>query len=236
MQNPEERVDVTRVAAAVYVLQAPAGTSRRRQPAAPPPPPKRLRVTLSWREPTTWTGILLVVLAVVVAAQHPIARAIGTAGGTAPRVVAAAPPPAAQRPVAARPPLSPRPSVPVARHAPLDPFRALVAADGSLREPQTITMPGSGRWKAGPTPKQIAAKRASRRAAATRGPGGGSCPAVHVVRAGESLWSIAQTHVKATGHASWQQIYQLNRSVIGANPDQLTVGTHLCLPTSGRSP
>jgi nucleoid-associated protein YgaU len=63
----------------------------------------------------------------------------------------------------------------------------------------------------------------------------GSCPDVHVVRAGESLWSIAQQHVNQTGHGNtnsyWHRIYHANSQLIGANPSQISVGLHLCLPS-----
>jgi LysM repeat protein len=59
--------------------------------------------------------------------------------------------------------------------------------------------------------------------------------AVHVVRAGDTLWDIAATHLGggADGDriaAHWHRIYRLNRAVIGTDPDLIHPGQQLRLP------
>lgn len=49
----------------------------------------------------------------------------------------------------------------------------------------------------------------------------------HVVRAGESLYSIAREHRVRGG---WQALYEANRALIGPNTQALVVGTRLILP------
>lgn len=49
----------------------------------------------------------------------------------------------------------------------------------------------------------------------------------HVVRAGESLYSIAREHRVRGG---WQALYEANRALIGPNTRALVVGTRLILP------
>jgi len=51
--------------------------------------------------------------------------------------------------------------------------------------------------------------------------------AVHVVKAGESLSSIAAKHHVAGG---WRRLYRMNRTLIGKNPDLIRVGMHLHIP------
>lgn len=51
--------------------------------------------------------------------------------------------------------------------------------------------------------------------------------AVHVVKAGETLSSIARRYKVRGG---WQALYQANRRVVGSQPDRLGVGTRLVIP------
>lgn len=56
-----------------------------------------------------------------------------------------------------------------------------------------------------------------------------------VVRAGDSLWSIAAARLPADATdaeiaAAWHRLYHLNRAAIGDDPDLLTPGQHLVLP------
>lgn len=56
-----------------------------------------------------------------------------------------------------------------------------------------------------------------------------------VVRAGESLWSIAATTLPAGADADevdrrWREIYAANRAAVGADPDLIRPGLHLRLP------
>ncbi|WP_246114030.1 transglycosylase family protein [Streptomyces montanus] len=58
----------------------------------------------------------------------------------------------------------------------------------------------------------------------------------HVVRVGHTLSSIARRYKIKGG---WQELYRLNRKVIGPNPNRLFPGTMLSLPkgaASGRAP
>lgn len=69
----------------------------------------------------------------------------------------------------------------------------------------------------------------------TRSPGTAPSPATqgdHVVRAGDSLWSIARAH-PAPGtdvESRWREIWRLNRDVVGADPDLIHPGQALRLP------
>jgi nucleoid-associated protein YgaU len=56
---------------------------------------------------------------------------------------------------------------------------------------------------------------------------------VHVVKAGETLSSLAREyHVKG----GWKALYKANRQMVGDRPDRLNVGTMLVVPkSSGRS-
>jgi nucleoid-associated protein YgaU len=63
---------------------------------------------------------------------------------------------------------------------------------------------------------------------------------VVVVKAGDSLWVIAEEHLpagasKALVDATWHRWYQANRGVIGGNPDLILPGQHLHAPESKAS-
>lgn len=62
----------------------------------------------------------------------------------------------------------------------------------------------------------------------------------HRVRAGESLWSIAERLLPGTApsrlDAMWRRIYRLNHREIGADPDLIIPGTILQLPTESTQP
>lgn len=62
-----------------------------------------------------------------------------------------------------------------------------------------------------------------------------------VVRPGDSLWSIAESHLPATAGntqvaTAWHAIYALNRDVIGPDPDRVEPGQLLDLPAHLGSP
>lgn len=50
----------------------------------------------------------------------------------------------------------------------------------------------------------------------------------HVVRKGDTLYTIARLQLKAA--ARWKEIYELNKAVIGDDPNQLPLGASLVLP------
>ncbi|WP_216652126.1 LysM domain-containing protein [Nocardioides sp. zg-1308] len=56
-------------------------------------------------------------------------------------------------------------------------------------------------------------------------------PAVHVVRSGDSLWSIARAHPDGGSvEARWRAIWRANRGVVGDDPDLILPGQVLRLP------
>lgn len=62
---------------------------------------------------------------------------------------------------------------------------------------------------------------------AHRAPEREASSAIHVVKRGESLWTIARRHY---GRASqWPRLYRLNRDLIGANPSVIRPGIRLRL-------
>ena len=76
--------------------------------------------------------------------------------------------------------------------------------------------------------------RVAARTAASPGPSG-PVEAVHRVRQGECLWSIAAAALPgeagpAEVGAAWRLIYRHNRGVVGPDPNLLSTGTRLRLP------
>lgn len=56
----------------------------------------------------------------------------------------------------------------------------------------------------------------------------------YIVQRGDCLWNIAKA---CTGNGNdWRQLYELNKSVIGSNPNLIKPGQVLTLPTGWRSP
>jgi hypothetical protein len=213
------------------------GTPGRRR--ATPPPSRRPFVQTV--EPLPWIVVLVAVLVVILGAHDRIARVIGTAAPATQTPVAVAAPAAnviSYQPAAAISAGSALPAitVPLPNRAPRDPFRALVSPTGtrvlavSLRagksgtahahHPQSAPTSPVAPVQTGPSSSQ---------------PKQAGCAASHVVRPGESLWSIAAKHVKQPGQGvvdrAWQRIYAANRAAVGDNPSLLRIGVHLCLPT-----
>jgi hypothetical protein len=190
---------------------------------------KRVVSTASPRlgQANTWSIGLVAVLALLLVFQGPIAQILGTAAHNA-RIAASG---TSAKHVATRggsATTSTHPIQEAPKHAPVDPFRPLVASDGSLVAPQTIHVgkngkPGTVTTHSGPS------KSGHGGTTTTSG-----CSAFHVVTSGESLWSIAQGLVGTSGRsvdATWVALLNANRTTIGANPDLLAVGEKLCLPT-----
>jgi hypothetical protein len=65
---------------------------------------------------------------------------------------------------------------------------------------------------------------------------GGITGAWHVVEVGDTLWDIAAARLVPSERSAaninryWRQVYRANRSVVGADPDQLHPGTRLQVP------
>jgi nucleoid-associated protein YgaU len=201
-----------------------------------------------------WTFVLVLVLLAILGAHNRIARDLGTAAGPAQGTVTALST-ATSPPVsitAANPATGTQGAAPLPDRAPRDPFQALVAANGN--RVAAVALPIGKAARAAATARSRAsthsatsgaAKGAAGSAshhsssAASQGTSGARVAArggsVHVVRAGESLWSIAQQHVNETGHGSvvkyWHRIYAANAHAIGANPSLLSIGLHLHLPS-----
>ena len=102
---------------------------------------------------------------------------------------------------------------------------------------------GQARWLAD-TADTVEARPTPRRSAASLPPwlgGGPSKPAPghgaevsdYTVKAGDTLWDIAGTHLPpsqrsaATIQRYWPQVYRANRQVVGADPDLIHPGTNL---------
>jgi nucleoid-associated protein YgaU len=183
---------------------------------------------LPWREPGVWAVVLVAILAIVVAARHPLATAIGTQSAPITDTVAAAPiEAAAPQTTAAAPQASARPQV--STHAPVNPFGALVSASGELQQRPTITGHGRAVDQSGTGASHRATPTGSGSSTGSGAASSTGCAASYTVRAGDSLWSIANRFVKQTGQASWEQLYAVNRSAVGSDPSNVAVGTKLCL-------
>jgi nucleoid-associated protein YgaU len=53
-------------------------------------------------------------------------------------------------------------------------------------------------------------------------------PSHHVVESGDNLWNIAKEHLGSG--ARWTEVYELNKNLVGTNPDLIFKGTDLKLP------
>ena len=101
----------------------------------------------------------------------------------------------------------------------LDPNRLKIGQSITLPPKASASTPSGGRGVAAPAPASSGSAR----------PRGG---ASYQVRTGDSLSRISQ---EAYGSANyWNVIYQANRSVIGANPADLSVGMTLVIPKAPR--
>jgi nucleoid-associated protein YgaU len=172
------------------------------------------------RSPTALSAVVVAGLAVVVVAQHPIARALGTEVAVPrPNAVASDPPAAAPPAGSSAVAAAPAPVV-VPTHAPRDPFRALVAA--------------------APAPTVVAVAAPRDPVAAPPAPAAATAPVTvatadhYVVQAGDSLWSIAHellgpAATPAAIEALVTQIYRHNSGVIGADASLVYVGQTLDL-------
>ena len=107
----------------------------------------------------------------------------------------------------------------VAANPGLDPNRLKIGQSITLPPKASASTPSGGRGVAAPAPASSGSAR----------PRGG---ASYQVRTGDSLSRISQ---EAYGSANyWNVIYQANRSVIGANPADLSVGMTLVIPKAPR--
>jgi nucleoid-associated protein YgaU len=206
------QADLEQVSSAVY-----AHPWARTQTAARRPNASR-RVVGTLHEPNAWTVGVILATGLVLIARHPIARAFGTEAAVHPVVAVEAP--LHPHPLVKAPSLS-LPLVAVATHAPRDPFRALVTTGGNVLAPAVAAV-------AQTTPATAVSVPAPPAAACT----GRS----HRVIAGDTLWTLAARAVRSsdTGRVTiaWHRLYDANRTVVGADPSVLQVGSALCVPQS----
>lgn len=110
------------------------------------------------------------------------------------------------------------------------------AATTTLAAAPAIASPASVPTAGRPAPPAPAVARG----AVIAVPGPTAAPAVHVVRRGECLWTIAAAHLgpdatDAEIARAWPRWYRANRTVIGPDPGLLLVGTRLRVPTLPRT-
>jgi nucleoid-associated protein YgaU len=179
---------------------------------------------------------LLLATGLVIIARHPLAHLIGTeVDTTAPAVTVQAPAAVVGSSALTPPAASLSAGVAVPTHAPVDPFRPLVALSGAVLNPAplataepttTMTRPATP-----PTTTPTAATPATRTPATIACTG-----AVHRVVPGDSLWTLAARATKSTDSArvtlAWHQLYAANRATLGSNPSLLEVGEQICIPTT----
>jgi Tfp pilus assembly protein FimV len=128
-----------------------------------------------------------------------------------------------------------------------DPFQPLVGQQGSLQSPVAIgpvphqhvssRKPASGTHSGTVSnPGNASGGSTATGSGHTAAGGGGNCFAHHVVRSGDSLWSIADEDLVSHGYksvaAAVHAVYGANRATIGSDPSYLTPGERLCLPSS----
>jgi hypothetical protein len=119
---------------------------------------------------------------------------------------------------------------------------------GAVHRTQTASRTLSGAFdraasRSGPPvtdTQPVEARPSPRRSAAPLPPwlgGGPSRPApAHTVAAGDTLWGIAAARLAPTQrslasvHRYWQEIYRVNRPVVGADPDLIRPGMRLVMP------
>jgi hypothetical protein len=198
-------------------------------------------------QPGVLTGIMVMLLFVVVVWQHPLAKALGTEKTIPPLT------PTSLTPVAsAAPPNSAAAAASKAGHKlpkthPRDPFNASMASSGGTAAvgtsptttqavqsttSGTTTGPATGTGTGTGTGTVV---HHHHHGSSGSSPAPAGCSASHVVKPGESLWSIANDRLLGHGFhnvdTAWHALYAKNRSTIGSNPNYLVAGERLCLPS-----
>ncbi len=105
------------------------------------------------------------------------------------------------------------------------------ADDGDGRESVLTGLPLPDRATAVMHVGQVVAQAAPR----TGAPGAAPAPALIVVRRGDTLWGLAaadhpEAADPATITARWRELYDVNRAVIGPDPDLILPGQQLRIP------
>jgi hypothetical protein len=118
------------------------------------------------------------------------------------------------------------------------PVRAVVLTVLGAGAASTLAVPAFADGLAAPVPQPAAALVGlpipDRQAV---GSAGARPVAVHVVRPGECLWSIAEDRLPPGASTvlvdrSWRRLYAANRGTVGSDPDLIRPGTRLGLPYS----
>jgi LysM domain len=183
-------------------------------------------VSPTLRQPNVWSGLLAVLLVIVVLGQGTLAKTLGTAGH------------AVKHAATATHNVTPQAAVPVPEHlgpalthVARDPFRPLVSIAGVKLKQITLAQEERLFQEAA----NAGATGGQHNLPQPRAPAGCSATTV-VVHSGQSLWSISADHLATTGYhnitTAWRALYAANKSTIGANPDLIRPGQHLCLPTT----
>jgi 5'-nucleotidase len=172
---------------------------------------------------------LLLATGLVIIARHPLAHLIGTeVDTTAPSVAVQAPAAVVGSSALTPPAASLSAGVAVPTHAPVNPFRPLVALSGAVLNPAP---PATAEPLATAEPTTTTAPTTTTPAT----PASVACSgAVHRVVAGDSLWTLAARATQSADSArvtlAWHQLYAANRATLGSDPSLLEVGAQICIP------
>ncbi|MPV38746.1 LysM peptidoglycan-binding domain-containing protein [Georgenia subflava] len=168
------------------------------------------------------------------ATTHPAAPATPTAGTTA----TDAPPAASATPETSATAAATPGATATAAATPLPTRTAATVTPVATGEPATgAPQPPEALPAARPS---TATAPASATSAGARRTADRDTPATYTVRPGDSLWAIAEAHLRpdaadADVAAAWPEWYRTNRALVGADPNVIHPGQQLLAPTEEKS-